>query len=273
MGRVQQEIGAGLVGLDIAVLARADVAPQPQRERCAVAAEQAVPHQTACQADVPRGQAARVAAVGVFLPQTRVQAECCIFGQLLGQGGVQCVQSLDDDHAVPRVDALGAAGPLNRKIKHRCVTSARFVQCLQAGVQPFKVKRLQALVVVAAVRVLGVFPFPDVEIVKADDLAAVPAGGDSVSDLVRGRRLARGGRTGQHDNALPRGQHLVRDALDLVMVVGLAQSGQLLRAAGRQRDEVTADEAFAMCNVHRNPPRPFCGPAVPQSGQCILSDT
>ena len=34
-------------------------------------------------------------------------------------------------------------------------------------------------------------------------------------------------------NALPRGQHLVRDALDLVMVVGLAQSGQLLRAAGR----------------------------------------
>ena len=36
MGRVQQEIGAGLVGLDIAVLARADVAPQPQRERCAV---------------------------------------------------------------------------------------------------------------------------------------------------------------------------------------------------------------------------------------------
>ena len=40
----------------------------------------------------------------------------------------------------------------------------------------------------------------------------------------------------------PRGQHLVRDALDLVMVVGLAQSGQLLRAAGRQRDEVTADE-------------------------------
>lgn len=93
MGRVQQEIGAGLVGLDIAVLARADVAPQPQRERCAVAAEQAVPHQTACQADVPRGQAARVAAVGVFLPQTRVQAECCIFGQLLGQGGVQCVQS------------------------------------------------------------------------------------------------------------------------------------------------------------------------------------
>lgn len=93
MGRVQQEIGAGLVGLDIAVLARADVAPQPQRERCAVAAEQAVPHQTACQADVPRGQAARVAAVGVFLPQTRVQAECCIFGQFLGQGGVQCVQS------------------------------------------------------------------------------------------------------------------------------------------------------------------------------------
>ena len=45
MGRIQQEIGAGLVGLDIAVLARADVAPQPQRERCAVAAEQAVARQ------------------------------------------------------------------------------------------------------------------------------------------------------------------------------------------------------------------------------------
>ena len=40
-----------------------------------------------------------------------------------------------------------------------------------------------------------------------------------------------------------------------------------------QRNKVTADKAFAMCNVHRNPPRPFCGPAVPQSGQCILSDT
>ena len=39
-----------------------------------------------------------------------------------------------------------------------------------------------------------------------------------------------------------------------------------------QRNKVTADKAFAMCNVHRNPPRPFCGRAVPQSGRYIRWD-
>ncbi len=49
--------------------------------------------------------AARVAVSAIFLPQTRIQAEGGTGGQFLGQGGVQGVQSLDDDDTAPGVDA------------------------------------------------------------------------------------------------------------------------------------------------------------------------
>jgi len=47
------------------------------------------------------------------------------------------MQALDDDHAVPRVDAPGAGGLLHSKIEHRCVTYAGLVQVFQAGVELF----------------------------------------------------------------------------------------------------------------------------------------
>ena len=48
VGRIQQQVGARLVGLDEPFLARADMAPQPQREGSPVPAEQVIPN------DAPR---------------------------------------------------------------------------------------------------------------------------------------------------------------------------------------------------------------------------
>ena len=77
VGRVQQQVSAGLEGLDVAgprprrhgpTSPSVNAAPWPRK--------QAVPHQAAGQADVPGGQAASaVARGGVLLPQTRVQAQ------------------------------------------------------------------------------------------------------------------------------------------------------------------------------------------------------
>ena len=229
-------------------------------------AEQVVPHQAPRQADVPRGQAAGAVGGGVFLAQAGVQAERRAGGQALCQRRVQRVQPLDDDDAAAAVHRLGAVGQLQLEIKHRGLADAFRMQLRQALLQQRHIQRLQTLVIVAAVVVFGVAPLAHKKVVQAEHHAPPPFGADGRRQLVRRRRFAGGRRPGEHDDAPPAGEDLLRQGVDAVVVLTLTQIRQGLRLACRQRHQVTADKAFALHNVHKNPPRPVCGPVSRQSG-------
>ena len=169
-----------------------------------VAASDGVPVETPRQTEVLRFQAAQPLRVGVFLPDGRIHVENRLRGQVVGDGGIEGVQSLHHHDAVPAVHQLGAAGLLGDKVKHRGLAHAGFIQTPQTVAEYRQVQRFKTFIVIGAVLVLGIAALPQKKVIQTQHPGRAAQLGHCLRQLVGGGSFSGGGRTGEHDDVTAR---------------------------------------------------------------------